>query len=161
MSYAALFLLIAALGVIAYWTGKYRSLALVGGGRGIRKLHSLPSYYGMLTALWAALPCLLLLVVWSFGQEALITAVVKKHLPDRALAADATQVGLFMNDVHNVLSGSVPAEAAQEVANVLVHCGVLGILNFSPIVLHVPEDVMVNNVNLAIELENLSYFIQE
>jgi NADH/NAD ratio-sensing transcriptional regulator Rex len=25
----------------------------------------------------------------------------------------------------------------------------------------VPEEVMVNNVNLAIELENLSYFIQE
>jgi len=56
---------------------------------------------------------------------------------------------------------AVPAEAAQEVANSLVQCGVLGILNFSPIVLHVPEEVMVNNVNLAIELENLSYFIQE
>ena len=26
--------------------------------------------------------------------------------------------------------------------------------------LSVPEDVMVNNVNLAIELENLGYFIQ-
>jgi redox-sensing transcriptional repressor len=56
---------------------------------------------------------------------------------------------------------TVPAEAAQEVANALVHAGVLGILNFSPLVLHVPEEVMVNNVNLAIELENLSYFIQE
>lgn len=56
---------------------------------------------------------------------------------------------------------AVPAEAAQEVANTLVHCGIMGILNFSPIVLHVPEAVMVNNVNLAIELENLSYFIQE
>jgi len=38
--------------------------------------------------------------------------------------------------------------------------GVTGILNFAPIVLSVPEDVTVNNVNLAIELENLSYFIQ-
>jgi redox-sensing transcriptional repressor len=56
---------------------------------------------------------------------------------------------------------AVPAEAAQEVANLLVECGIVGILNFSPIVLHVPEEVMVNNVNLAIELENLSYFIQE
>ena len=56
---------------------------------------------------------------------------------------------------------TVPAEAAQEVTNLLVECGVLGILNFSPLVLHVPEEVMVNNVNLAIELENLSYFIQE
>ena len=56
---------------------------------------------------------------------------------------------------------SVPAAVAQEVANTLVECGITGILNFSPIVLDVPEDVMVNNVNLAIELENLSYFIQE
>ena len=54
---------------------------------------------------------------------------------------------------------TVPAEAAQEAANTLVECGVMGILNFSPIILHVPEEVMVNNVNLAIELENLSYTI--
>ena len=56
---------------------------------------------------------------------------------------------------------TVPAAAAQEVANSLVSAGVAGILNFSPIVLSVPEEVMVNNVNLAIELENLSYFTQE
>jgi len=56
---------------------------------------------------------------------------------------------------------TVPAAEAQEVANLLVSCGTTGILNFAPIVLHVPEEVMVNNVNLAIELENLSYFIQE
>ncbi len=55
---------------------------------------------------------------------------------------------------------SVPAAAAQTVANELMAAGIMGILNFSPIVLAVPEDVMVNNVNLAIELENLSYFIQ-
>ena len=53
----------------------------------------------------------------------------------------------------------VPAVVVQEVANQLVQCGITGILNFAPIVLQVPEEVMVNNVNLAIELENLSYFI--
>jgi len=56
---------------------------------------------------------------------------------------------------------TVPAAAAQEVANHLISAGITGILNFSPIVLSVPEEVMVNNVNLAIELENLSYFTQE
>jgi redox-sensing transcriptional repressor len=63
---------------------------------------------------------------------------------------------------HNVKMAivSVPAAVAQEVANNLTKFGVMGILNFAPIVLTVPEDVMVNNVNLAIELENLSYFIQ-
>ncbi len=55
---------------------------------------------------------------------------------------------------------SVPASVAQEVANQLVEAGIAGILNFAPLVLSVPEDVVVNNVNLAIELENLSYFIQ-
>jgi len=56
---------------------------------------------------------------------------------------------------------TVPAAAAQEVANLLVQAGITGILNFSPIVLSLPEKVMVNTVNLAIELENLSYFTQE
>ncbi len=55
---------------------------------------------------------------------------------------------------------SVPVAVAQETVNALIKSGVMGILNFAPIVLAVPEDVMVNNVNLAIELENLSYFIQ-
>ena len=56
---------------------------------------------------------------------------------------------------------TVPAAAAQEVVNQLVQSGIAGVLNFSPIVLSVPERVIVNNVNLAIELENLSYFAQE
>lgn len=54
----------------------------------------------------------------------------------------------------------VPATAAQKVANDLVAAGITGILNFAPLVLDVPDEVTVNNVNLAIELENLSYFIQ-
>jgi redox-sensing transcriptional repressor len=56
---------------------------------------------------------------------------------------------------------SVPAAAAQEVTNRLVEAGVLGILNFAPIMPVVPEHVVVNHVNLAIELENLSYFLND
>ena len=55
---------------------------------------------------------------------------------------------------------TVDAPSAQEVTNTLIAYGITGILNFAPLVLHVPEDIMVNNVNLAMELENLSYFIQ-
>ena len=56
---------------------------------------------------------------------------------------------------------TVPVAVVQEVTNGLVRAGITGILNFAPIMLDVPEEVSVNNVNLAIELENLSYFIQE
>jgi redox-sensing transcriptional repressor len=55
---------------------------------------------------------------------------------------------------------TVPGPVAQEVTNELVAAGILAILNFAPIILQVPEQVVVNNVDLAIELENLSYFIQ-
>lgn len=55
----------------------------------------------------------------------------------------------------------VPAAVAQEVANQLFAAGIGGLLNFAPIVIHAPEDAIVNHVNLAIELENLSYFIQD
>ena len=54
---------------------------------------------------------------------------------------------------------TVPGVSAQAVANQLVEAGVHAILNFSPLILQVPPSVVVNNVNLAIELENLSYFI--
>lgn len=54
----------------------------------------------------------------------------------------------------------VPAEFAQGVANRLVRAGIQGILNFSPAVLEVPKEIVVNNVDLASELENLSYFIR-
>jgi redox-sensing transcriptional repressor len=75
---------------------------------------------------------------------------------------DMESLPQFITDNHVKMAIlSVPAAVAQEVVNGLIQCGIVGILNFSPLVLTVPEDVMVNNVNLAIELENLSYFIQE
>ena len=55
---------------------------------------------------------------------------------------------------------AVPASHAQEVANVLVEAGVQAILNFSPTVLQVPDQITVNSVDLALELESLSYFIR-
>ncbi len=55
---------------------------------------------------------------------------------------------------------TVPAHNAQSVVNDLVEYGIQAILNFSPTVLDVPEHVVVNSVDLAVELENLSYFIR-
>lgn len=54
----------------------------------------------------------------------------------------------------------VPATSAQEVANQLAAFGIQGILNFSATMLEVPEEVTVNHVDLAMELEHLGYFIK-
>ncbi len=50
-----------------------------------------------------------------------------------------------------------PASAAQELVDRLVQLGVMAFLNFAPVQLRVPDDVVVKNVSLALELEALSY----
>lgn len=50
-----------------------------------------------------------------------------------------------------------PAEVAQTLADRLVVMGVKAILNFAPVQVTVPDDVVVKTVNLALELETLSY----
>lgn len=82
-----------------------------------------------------------------------------KKIKQPILGMDALPAFLREHNVKMAIL-SVPTGVAQTVANTLMESGVMGILNFAPIVLDVSEDVMVNNVNLAIELENLSYFIQ-
>ena len=52
---------------------------------------------------------------------------------------------------------AVPAAAAQEVCDRLVSAGVTSILNFAPVVLAVPEHVDVRKVDLAAELQILSF----
>ncbi len=54
---------------------------------------------------------------------------------------------------------AVPASAAQLVAECSVNAGVRGILNFAPVQIQVPEDIPVENVNLVMELEALSFQI--
>lgn len=53
---------------------------------------------------------------------------------------------------------SVPGPFAQSVADRLVAAGVKSILNFAPSVLTVPEEVSLRKVDLAVELQILSYY---
>lgn len=52
---------------------------------------------------------------------------------------------------------AVPENAAQQVTDSLVYNGITGILNLVPVLLKVPENVWVNNVNIMVELERLMY----
>src|SRR5688572_18449618 len=112
MSTGALLLVIAAMAVLGYWLGKYRSLAAVGGGRGIRRLHSLPRYYGLLAALWCALPCLLVLLLWLAFEDRILTSLVLAGMQG-AGGDDPAMLGLLMNDVRNAISGAVPMESLE------------------------------------------------
>jgi redox-sensing transcriptional repressor len=51
----------------------------------------------------------------------------------------------------------VPGEEAQRVVDRVVRAGVKAILNFAPTQLHAPADVAIKTVNMAMELEGLSF----
>jgi len=52
---------------------------------------------------------------------------------------------------------AVPAPYAQEVVDIFVDAGIKGILNFAPRVISVPDEVELRNVDLAVNLEILTY----
>ena len=54
---------------------------------------------------------------------------------------------------------TVPAAAAQEVADQVAEAGIVGILNFAPVTLSLPDHVAAAGVDLAIELEQLAFAV--
>ena len=56
---------------------------------------------------------------------------------------------------------TVPANAAQIVAERLVAGGVKAILNFAPIKLDLPEHIQVSSADLTLELQRLAYYLLE
>jgi redox-sensing transcriptional repressor len=54
---------------------------------------------------------------------------------------------------------AVPEISAQQVADELIRYGIKGIVNFAPVVLKVPDGVIINNVNLSDELESVIYYV--
>lgn len=54
---------------------------------------------------------------------------------------------------------AVPDRAAQNVCNLLIEYGIDGIINFAPVILKVPDDIIINNVNLSDEIESVIYCV--
>jgi redox-sensing transcriptional repressor len=75
------------------------------------------------------------------------------HGPDEmpaVIAATGAELGLL----------TVPAEAAQPVADALVAAGIRGVLNFAPAVLRLPPHVSLVAVDLTVQLEQLAFLVQ-
>jgi redox-sensing transcriptional repressor len=71
--------------------------------------------------------------------------------------ADAEMETALRGESIDIAIIAVPADAAQSVVDRVVNAGVKAILNFAPVKLRVPVNVALKNVNMAVELEGLSY----
>jgi redox-sensing transcriptional repressor len=80
----------------------------------------------------------------------------KNHKGIKVLDVKSLRKTLRENGIDMVIL-AVPAQAAQEVADEVVSVGVKTILNFAPVQIKVPNDVILRSVNMAMELEHLSF----
>ncbi|MDC0003031.1 phosphate ABC transporter permease subunit PstC [Porticoccaceae bacterium] len=101
-------ILILGLGAFAFFLGRGRSLALAKPLGGIRKLHSLPSYYGLHAALWCALPSLVLLFLWMMFDDPLINSIVIESVSADIAPKDTARYNLLLNKIANLADGILP-----------------------------------------------------
>ena len=101
-------ILLIGFGTVAFYLGRGRSLALAGPLGGIRKLHSLPSYYGMHVALWCALPSVAILGLWMIFDGPIINSLVIGSVAADIIPIDTASYNLLLNKVSNLADGILP-----------------------------------------------------
>ncbi|MET0086969.1 MAG: phosphate ABC transporter permease subunit PstC [Sedimenticola sp.] len=107
MPNTVLILVLLGLMAIAYHLARKRSLGVVGGTTGIRKLHSLPSYYGFYAAIWCGLPALIVFALWTAFQSTIITDLMVADLPAEVRSLNQAELGLVVNDIRNLAEGNI------------------------------------------------------
>jgi len=80
---------------------------VAGGSATVRRLHSRPPYYGLMTALWCGLPALLIYAGWQIFESSVITHIVVSGMPDEVRALTPAQLSLVINDIKNLVSGNI------------------------------------------------------
>ncbi len=106
MSPSLLVTVVLALSTLAFWQGKRRAFAL---SRRVShpRMHSRPGYYGMLTALWCAVPALVIVLIWQIAADPLLTRIVMDGVKEAKGALTPDQLNLMVNDVRNLIAGNI------------------------------------------------------
>ncbi|MBU0964967.1 MAG: phosphate ABC transporter permease subunit PstC [Proteobacteria bacterium] len=104
-SYLLTTIVVLALG--SYFLGRSKAFAVSKSCGGVKALHSLPSHYGMWTALWCAVPALLVFALWNAAESPIITSLVVAGLPPDISSLPPSKLGLIINDIKNIISGNI------------------------------------------------------
>lgn len=106
-----------ALSSLAFWQGRRRAFTLSHRGA-TEKMHSRPGYYGMLTALWCAVPALVIVLIWQVAADPLLTRMVMDGVREAKGSLSADQLNLLVNDVRNLVAGNVVSSQIDPVLQV-------------------------------------------
>ncbi|HEY1146256.1 MAG TPA: phosphate ABC transporter permease subunit PstC [Allosphingosinicella sp.] len=116
MSLSSIALLILGLGLVAWLSARAKAVALA--RTETRRAHSLPGYHGWYVALWAVLPALIFLAVWSNVSGGLVTQAVLDSPAAVNLPEMPMQRGAILSEARGLANGTLKAAFNPE-ANVL------------------------------------------
>jgi phosphate transport system permease protein len=107
MQSTTLILLLSFMAIAAFYFGRGRSMALVGGPGHGASLHSQPGYYGYYVAIWCALPALAVIFLWMVIEPRVVVALVVNGLPESYRQLPAGELDLLVNNIQNLAAGDV------------------------------------------------------
>jgi len=107
MIYPYLLPIIILCGIGAFLLGRYRAVDLAIGKSGYQSLHSLPNHYGMLAALAAAVPAVLIYGIWLSVETSVIDTRIIHDLPPALLTDKSGHLSLVLNDIKNTIAGTI------------------------------------------------------
>ena len=107
MSPSTLLAVLLAMSAVAYILGRRRAFAVAGTPDKVKTLHSRPTYYGALAAIWCGVPALLLFSFWMSFEQSIITHLVVADLPDTIRSLPPDRLNLVVNDIKNLVSGNI------------------------------------------------------
>ena len=105
MSLSSLLLFVLVSTALAYFLGYSRSQSVAKPIGGVRNLTALPNYYATMTALWALIPAMVFILLWTILQGAVIESLVKTSLPLEAKQLSSQDLGLLISQVKAVAGG--------------------------------------------------------
>ena len=107
MSSSVLILIVLGLGLVGWLAARAKAATLATPGS--RELHSLPRYHGTYVALWAILPALFALALWSSVSPRLINSAVMTDPAARSLPAEAIDRDAILSEAAQLARGDIEA----------------------------------------------------
>jgi len=103
MNYSSLIIVLLILLGGGYLLGRNKARTIANQGK---TLHSLPTHYGALVALWTGLPPLIMLLLWSLFEQQVVDHLLVTQLPQQIQNGTSAEIQLAVSKVHNLAAGA-------------------------------------------------------
>ena len=103
------------LGTGAYFWGQFRANRVAAMSGGVKEMHSLPTHYGMFTAMSCILPGILVFALWRIFEDTVISSMIISSLPDNLRQLSANELTLVINEIKNIAYGGFSGSNSSQI----------------------------------------------